>query len=87
MANQSPSFERSAAGMRDSTAAERKGCRMPAPAARASRAASTVMKTSAGLLAPSERIRSISWSASPSISRTRMPVSLVKASYSARSLS
>ena len=56
------------------------GWKAPMRSAISRREASTVSRTSAGLLAPSLRMRSISWSASPSISRTRMPVALVKAS-------
>ena len=78
--NHVPSGSRSAAGTRLSSTGERIGRSTPAALARASRAASTVMSTSAGLLAPSLRMRSMSWSASPSISRTRMPVSRVKVS-------
>jgi hypothetical protein len=46
----------------------------PACSARHSRPASTVNRMSAGLAAPSCRMRSISASSVPSMRRTRMPV-------------
>ena len=52
----------------------------PADSARQRRPASTVMKTSAGLFAPSLVIRAISSSESPSITLTSMPVSSSKRS-------
>jgi hypothetical protein len=53
---------------------------MPASSARHRRPASTVIRMSAGLLRPSALIRSISWSASPSIRLTSIPVCAVKSS-------
>ena len=56
------------------------GCSRPAFWARHSAPASAVMKTSAGLSAPSACMRAISWSALPSMRLMRMPVAFSKAS-------
>ena len=59
---------------------DEKGCSRPSSTARETLPTSTVMNTSAGLLAPSAFIRSINSASLPSIRFTLMPVSLVKAS-------
>src|SRR5574343_556553 len=67
------------AGMRLSSTLDLTGAKRPSESATASRVASTVMNTSAGLLAPSLRIRSISSSSLPSMRLILMPVCLVMA--------
>ena len=66
------------AGIRSCSTFEPVGANSPSESACPSRAASTVMNTSAGPLAPSFLRRSRSSSSFPSIRFTRIPVWLVK---------
>jgi hypothetical protein len=72
--------------MRLSSEADWTGWKRPSWSARQRRPASTVISTSAGLFAPSFRMRWISASSPASMRFTLMPVSLVKFAYSASSV-
>ncbi len=76
--NQSPDGSRKLAGMRLSSTADFTGWKRPSWSARQSRPASTVISTSAGLRAPSLRMRSMSASSPASMRLILMPVSFVK---------
>ena len=82
----SPPGSRRLAGIRDSSVADFTGWNRPSCSARHRRPASTVISTSAGLRAPSLRMRSMSGSSPPSMRLILMPVSLVKFEYSASSV-
>ena len=73
--------------MRCSSSFDRTGANRPSCSARARRAASTISSTSAGLFAPSLRMRSRSASSPASMRLISMPVALVKFVYSASSVS
>ena len=77
---------RSAAGIRASITDDFSGWNSPALSAISSRAASTVISRSAGLLAPSFLSRSSSSSSLPSRRLILMPVCFVKSVYSASSV-
>ena len=74
------------AGIRSSITFDRRGAKRPRASAWPSRAASTVMKTSAGPFAPSLLMRSRSSSSFPSIRATRIPVFAVNRAYNASSV-
>ena len=76
--NQSPSGSRIDAGMRSSSTFDFTGWNSPSCSACASRAASTISSTSAGLFAPSLFSRSSSCSSPASMRLILMPVCLVK---------